>query len=197
MSTGGSLSNDGGRPAGAVAVFCGSRSGTRSRYLELARETGRELARRGLTLVYGGATVGLMGALADACLVAGGRVIGVIPQLLVEMELAHRGLTELHVVESMQERKALMAALADGFVVLPGAYGTLDEAFEMVTWRQLGLHAGPLVFVNAYGFFDGLVALMERAEEEGLLAPEHRRLAAFATDPAGALDLLEAELASR
>lgn len=195
MSTGGSLSNERDRAPRAVAVFCGSRAGTRSRYIELARQTGRELARRGITLVYGGATVGLMGALADACLVAGGRVVGGIPQLLVEMELAHRGLSELRIVASMQERKALMAELAEGFLVLPGAYGTLDEAFEMVTWRQLGLHAGPLVFVNADGFFDGLEAVLDRAVEEGLLTPANRRLAAFVGDPASALDVLEAELA--
>ncbi|MCL6644923.1 MAG: TIGR00730 family Rossman fold protein, partial [Dehalococcoidia bacterium] len=143
MSTGGPLSS---QPELTVAVFCGSSAGQRRQHLEAAREAGRELARLGVTVVYGGASVGLMGALADACLVAGGRVIGVIPRLLVDLELAHTGLTELHVVETMAERKALMAGLADGFLVLPGAYGTLDEAFEMVTWRQLGLHAGPLVF---------------------------------------------------
>ncbi|GIW18607.1 MAG: cytokinin riboside 5'-monophosphate phosphoribohydrolase [Tepidiforma sp.] len=187
MATGGSLSSGG---APAVAVFCGSRSGARRLYLQAARETGRLLAARGVTVVYGGATVGLMGALADACLAAGGRVVGVIPRLLVDLELAHSGVTELHVVETMAERKALMAGLAQGFLALPGAYGTLDEAFEMVTWRQLGLHAGPLVFANVGGYFDGLKAFLDRAEEDGLLSRENRGLAAFEPGVEGAVERL-------
>lgn len=125
-----------------------------------------------------------MGELADACLAAGGRVVGVIPSLLAELELAHPGLSELHVVGSMAERKALMAELAQGFLALPGGYGTLDEAFEMVTWRQLGLHPGPLVFVNADGFFDGLRAFLDRATADGLISARNRELAMFATDEA-------------
>lgn len=191
MPTGGSLSSGG---APAVAVFCGSRSGARRRYLEAAREAGRLLAARGVTVVYGGATVGLMGALADACLAAGGRVIGVIPRLLVDLELAHTGVTELHVVETMAERKALMAGLAQGFLALPGAYGTLDEAFEMVTWRQLGLHAGPLVFANVGGYFDGLRAFLDRAEEDGLLSRENRALAVFEPGVEAAVERLLAEM---
>jgi uncharacterized protein (TIGR00730 family) len=192
MSTGGSLSS---QPPRAVAVFCGSSAGQRRQHLEAAREAGRELARLGVTVVYGGASVGLMGALADACLVAGGRVVGVIPRLLVDLELAHTGLTELHVVETMAERKALMAGLADGFLVLPGAYGTLDEAFEMVTWRQLGLHAGPLVFANVGGYYDGLRQLLDRAREDGLLSAANRELAVFEPDVRIAIARLLAEMA--
>ncbi len=191
MSTGGSLNNSG---APAIAVFCGSRPGTRRRYVEAAREAGRLLAGRGTTVVYGGATVGLMGALADACLAAGGRVVGVIPRLLVDLELAHPGVTELHIVETMAERKALMAGLSQGFLVLPGAYGTLDEAFEMVTWRQLGLHAGPVVFANVGGYFDGLQVFLDRAEEDGLLSRENRDLAAFEPSVRGAVERLAASI---
>jgi uncharacterized protein (TIGR00730 family) len=188
-STGGSLSSE-----AAVAVFCGSAVGTRRRYVEAAREAGRELAARGVTVVYGGASIGLMGALADSCLVAGGRVIGVIPRLMVDLELAHTGLSELHVVETMQERKALMAALAGGFLVLPGGYGTLDEAFEMVTWRQLGLHGGPLVVANVAGYFDGLRVLLDRAAEDGLLSRANRGLVAFEGDVRAAIERLLAAM---
>jgi uncharacterized protein (TIGR00730 family) len=192
MSTGGSLSS--GRDGRAVAVFCGSNAGVRQRYLDAAREAGRELAARGVAVVYGGATIGLMGALADACLAAGGRVIGVIPRLLVDLELAHTGVTELHVVETMAERKALMASLAQGFLVLPGAYGTLDEAFEMVTWRQLGLHGGPLVFANIDGYFDGLAAFLDRAADDGLLSRRNRELVAFAPGVEPAISWLFREM---
>jgi uncharacterized protein (TIGR00730 family) len=192
MSTGGSLSS--GRDGRAVAVFCGSNAGVRQRYLDTAREAGRELAARGVEVVYGGATIGLMGALADACLAAGGRVIGVIPRLLVDLELAHTGVTELHVVETMAERKALMASLAQGFLVLPGAYGTLDEAFEMVTWRQLGLHGGPLVFANIDGYFDGLAAFLDRAADDGLLSRRNRELVAFAPGVEPAISWLFREM---
>jgi uncharacterized protein (TIGR00730 family) len=192
MSTGGSLSS--GRDERAVAVFCGSNAGVRQRYLDAAREAGRELAARGVAVVYGGATIGLMGALADACLAAGGRVIGVIPRLLVDLELAHTGVTELHVVETMAERKALMASLAQGFLVLPGAYGTLDEAFEMVTWRQLGLHGGPLVFANIDGYFDGLAAFLDRAADDGLLSRRNRELVAFAPGVEPAISWLFREM---
>lgn len=166
----------------AVAVFCGSSTGAKPRYVACARAVGRELARQRVTLVYGGAGIGLMGELADACLAAGGRVVGVIPALLAELELAHPGLSELHVVDSMAERKALMAELAQGFLALPGGYGTLDEAFEMVTWRQLGLHPGPLVFVNVDGYFDGLRAFLDRATADGLISARNRELARFAAD---------------
>jgi uncharacterized protein (TIGR00730 family) len=135
-----------------------------------------------------------MGALADACLAAGGRVIGVIPRLLVDLELAHTGVTELHVVETMAERKALMASLAQGFLVLPGAYGTLDEAFEMVTWRQLGLHGGPLVFANIDGYFDGLAAFLDRAADDGLLSRRNRELVAFAPGVEPAISWLFREM---
>lgn len=195
MWTGGSLSS--GDAELTVAVFCGSQAGIRRRYLDAAREAGRTLAERGVRVVYGGASVGSMGVLADACLAAGGRVIGVIPRFLVDLELAHAGVSELRVVETMAERKAVMASLAQGFMVLPGAYGTLDEAFEMVTWRQLGLHGGPLVFANVDGFFDGLERFLDRAAEDGLLSARNRALAVFEPGVGPAIERLLRELGVR
>jgi len=145
------------RPLRRLCVFTGSSAGVRPEYREAARDLGRLLAQRGIGLVYGGARVGLMGAVADAALEAGGVVIGVIPQGLVAKEIAHTGLTELRVVASMHERKAMMADLADGFVALPGGWGTLEEFFEVLTWAQLGLHAKPCGLLNVGGYFDGLL----------------------------------------
>jgi uncharacterized protein (TIGR00730 family) len=142
---------------------------------------GQTLARRGLGLVFGGGRVGLMGALADAVLQAGGETIGVIPQALLDKELAHPGLSELHVVETMHRRKALMADLADGFAALPGGFGTADELFEILTWAQLGLHAKPIGLLNVAGYFDPLLAWLDRGIEDGFIRPEHRRLL-FETD---------------
>jgi uncharacterized protein (TIGR00730 family) len=157
-------------------------------YADSARRFGECLAARGLGLVYGGGHVGLMGVLADAVLAGGGRVYGVIPRAMVEKELAHEGLTELHVVETMHQRKALMADLADGFAALPGGFGTADELFEILTWAQLGLHARPVGLLNVAGFFDPLLAWVERTVAEGFLRPQHRDRLLTA---AGAEELLE------
>jgi uncharacterized protein (TIGR00730 family) len=145
-------------------------------YAEQARALGRALAARGLELVFGGGHIGLMGVLADAVLEAGGRVVGVIPQALADRELAHDGLTQLHVVETMHQRKALMADLSDAFVALPGGYGTADELFEILTWAQLGMHARPIGLLNTAGFFDPLLAWVEHMLREGFLREQHRGL---------------------
>jgi len=157
-----------------ITVFCGSSGGARPAYAEAARSLGRDLAQRGIGLVYGGGCVGLMGELADAALAAGGEVVGVIPEALVAKEVAHRGLTELRVVPSMHVRKETMAALGDAFVALPGGLGTFEELFEILTWSQLGLHAKPCGLLDVDGYFDGLRALLERAQEEGFLGTTSR-----------------------
>jgi uncharacterized protein (TIGR00730 family) len=175
-----------------VCVFCGSSPGVRPAYLEAARGLGELLAARGVGLVYGGASVGLMGELADAVLAAGGEAIGVIPGRLVDRELAHAGLTELHVVETMHERKALMARLADAFVMLPGGAGTLDEFFEALTWRQLGLHSKPLALLDVDGFFGPFLALADHLVKEGFVRPEFRTLLLVERDPALLLERLRA-----
>jgi uncharacterized protein (TIGR00730 family) len=171
-----------------VCVFCGSSPGTDPVHIESARAVGRLLARRGVGLVFGGGHVGLMGALADAALEAGGEVTGVIPRALELRELAHRGLTRLHVVATMHERKAHMAQLSDAFLALPGGMGTLDELAEIVTWAQLGLHAKPVGLLDVKGYFAPLVAFFDRAERDGFLRPEHRRLLAVEPDPERMLD---------
>lgn len=171
-----------------VCVFCGSSPGNGERYLEAARRVGRSLARRRLGLVYGGGSVGLMGAVADAALEAGGEVIGVIPRALQLRELAHPGLTSLHVVASMHERKARMAELAHGFLALPGGMGTLEELAEILTWAQLGLHDRPCGLLEVDGYFRPLIAFFDRAQAEGFLRPEHRRLFVVDDDPEALLD---------
>jgi len=160
----------------AVCVFCGSSPGARPAYLEAAAALGRALAARGRTLVYGGSNVGLMKALADTALEGGGRVIGVIPQHLVAREVAHTGLTELRVVDSMHQRKQLMADLAEAFVLLPGGLGSLEEFFEVWTWGQLGLHAKPYGVLNVDGYFDPLLAFIDHAVAERFVRPAHRAL---------------------
>lgn len=175
-----------------VCVFCGSSPGKRAEYLEAARETGRTLAQRGIGLVYGGGSVGLMGAVADAALAAGGEVVGIIPRALQLRELAHPGLTSLHVVGSMHERKARMAELSDGFVALPGGMGTLEELAEILTWGQLGLHARPCGLLDVAGYYGPLIAFLDRAVEEGFIRPEHRRLLLVADAPGRLLDLFSA-----
>ena len=159
-----------------LCVFCGSRDGVRPEYPAAARALGEELARRGIGVVYGGGRLGLMGAVADAALAAGGTVIGVIPDALRTRELAHSGLTELHVVPSMHARKALMAELSDGFVALPGGYGTFEELLEIVTWAQLGIHAKPIGLLSVAGFFAPLRASWEHAAAEGFIMEEQRSL---------------------
>ncbi|HLY39456.1 MAG TPA: TIGR00730 family Rossman fold protein, partial [Candidatus Binatia bacterium] len=156
-----------------VCVFCGSNVGGRDVYAATARALGAALARAGIGLVYGGGSVGLMGLLADAVLAGGGEVIGVIPRALATREIAHHGLADLRIVESMHERKALMTELADAFVALPGGFGTLEELLEVVTWAQLGLHAKPIAVLNVAGYFDGLIALFEHAIAERFVHPGH------------------------
>jgi uncharacterized protein (TIGR00730 family) len=160
-----------------VCVYCGSNPGNRYEYVEAANSLGRECAGRGIEIVYGGGRRGLMGALADAALQAGGRVIGVMPQALVDMEVAHRGLSEMHIVTSMHERKALMAALSDAFVILPGAWGTLDELCEALTWAQLNIHHKPCAVWNVAGYYNSFLAFLSHAQREGFLkTKDHERL---------------------
>ncbi|RZQ62689.1 TIGR00730 family Rossman fold protein [Amycolatopsis suaedae] len=172
----------------AVCVFCGSAKGTGTHYAERAAAVGRLLAERELTLVYGGAHVGTMGVLADATLAAGGEVVGVIPRHLQDAEVAHTGLTKLHVVETMHERKAMMADLSDAFLALPGGAGTLEELFEVWTWAQLGLHGKPVGLVDTAGYFGQLVAFADHMVDEGFLRPQHREMLAVHPDPAVLLE---------
>ena len=175
---------------GRVCVFCGSSPGRSEGYTRVAEELGRELGRRGLTLVYGGGDVGLMGVLADAALAAGGEVIGVIPEALKDKEIAHLALTELRVTASMHERKAMMAELADGFVALPGGLGTFEELCEILTWAQLGYHAKPVVILDVEEFYEPLFSLFDRAVGEGFVRPQHRALANRACTVSEVFDLL-------
>lgn len=161
----------------SIAIFCGSSNGTDPAFLGAARAFGALLARERVALVYGGGHVGLMGALADAALGAGGRVVGVITRALWDREIGHRGLTELHVVETMHERKALMASLADAFVALPGGLGTLEEIFEVWTWGQLGIHKKPCGFLDVNGYYAPLLAFLDGAVARGLVRQEHRAMA--------------------
>jgi uncharacterized protein (TIGR00730 family) len=166
----------------SVCVYCGSSAGSDPIYLETAKDLARTFAARGLRIVYGGAHVGLMGAVADAALAAGGEVVGVIPQLLVDREVAHTSLTELHVVTSMHERKALMAELSDAFVALPGGIGTLEELIEVYTWSFLGIHDKPLAVLNTAGYYDGLGAFLDHATQQGFMRPEQRAKLVVAPD---------------
>ncbi|HEY6960340.1 MAG TPA: TIGR00730 family Rossman fold protein [Gaiellaceae bacterium] len=174
-----------------VCVFCGASSGRRAAYAEAASAFGAALARRGLGLVYGGGKVGLMGAVADAALAAGGEVVGVIPQELVDRELAHGGATELHVVGSLHERKALMAELSAAFVALPGGFGTLDELMEQLTWSQLGLHAKPVGLLDVEEYWRPLIALARHVTEEGFVREADLGQIAVAVEPDALLDRLE------
>ena len=158
----------------SVCVFCGSAPGVRASYSRAAEDLGRALAGRGITLVYGGGRLGLMGIVADAALKAGGRVIGVIPRMLIEREAAHSALTTQHVVDTMHERKTLMAEMSDGFVGLPGGMGTFDELVEIVTWAQLGLHAKPVVLANIEDYFNPMYAMLDYAVQEGFVTPLSR-----------------------
>jgi len=175
-----------------ICVFCGSNAGARSEYAEAARALATILAERKLGIVYGGGNVGLMGVLADAALARGGEVIGVIPQKLVDKEVAHRGVTKLLVVETMHERKALMNDLSDAFLALPGGFGTLDEFFEVLTWSQLGFHGKPCALLNVAGYYDGMLAMLDHAVTERFLRPAHRELVIADTDPLRLLQRLSA-----
>lgn len=166
-----------------ICVFCGSNLGISPVYKDAAVTLGRLLAARGIELVYGGGNIGLMGVLADAVLVSGGRVIGVIPESLMAKEVGHAGLTELHIVKSMHERKALMADLSDGFIAMPGGFGTFEEFCEIVTWSQLGIHSKPCGLLNVEGYYDPLLRLFDHAVREGFLREENRRLVLEDHDP--------------
>jgi uncharacterized protein (TIGR00730 family) len=175
----------------SLCVFCGSNFGVRLEYRQAANQLGRLLAQRRIRLVYGGGNVGLMGEVADACLEAGGEVTGVIPQGLVDREVAHRGLADLRIVQSMHERKALMAELAEAFVAMPGGLGTFEEFFEIATWSQLGIHRKACGFLNVAGYYDPLLAQADHAVAEGFLKPVHRSLLLSHATPEGILDLVE------
>jgi uncharacterized protein (TIGR00730 family) len=175
-----------------IAVFCGATLGADPAHADAARHLGRAIAARGLGLVTGGGHVGLMGVVADAALAAGGEVAGVIPRRLVERELAHTGLTELVVVESMAERKAAMVDLSSGFVALPGGLGTLDELAEVLTWAQLGLHAKPTGMLDVGGYWQPLLAWLDRSVREGYVTPAHRDAIVVSDDPDAILDAFAA-----
>ncbi len=174
-----------------LCVFCGSSPGRDPAHLAVAAELGTLLAKRRIGLVYGGASIGLMGALADAVQAAGGEVIGVIPHALVEWEVAHAGLADLRIVASMHERKALMAELSDGFIALPGGIGTLEELFEVWTWAQLGSHRKPCALLNVLGFYDRLLGFLDFVVEEAFLRPIHRNMLLVGETPEGLLGKME------
>ena len=180
-----------------VCVFCGSSPGAHPRYVQAARHLGQTLARRGLTLVYGGAKVGTMGQLAQAALDTGGHVIGVIPRALAEMEVAHTGLPDLRVVDSMHERKALMADLADAFIALPGGLGTIEEFFEVLCWAQLGLHTKPCGLLNVGGYYDRLTSFLDLCVEEQFVRATHRELILVEQDTDALLETIERYQAPR
>jgi len=175
-----------------LCVFCGSNAGQDPVYLATARSLGAALAENGIELVYGGASVGLMGAVADAALDKGGHVIGVMPQALVDKEIAHKGLSDLRVVGSMHERKALMAELADGFIALPGGLGTFEELFEVWTWAQLGYHRKPCALLNAAGFYDKLTDFLDDVVERGFVKPIHRAMLIVENEPATLIQAIRA-----
>ncbi|MFL5467077.1 MAG: TIGR00730 family Rossman fold protein [Gemmatimonadaceae bacterium] len=175
-----------------LAIFCGSNSGSRPEYVEGAKSLARLLSARGIGIVYGGSSVGLMAALADAMLDEMGDVIGVIPRMLVEREVANKTLTDLRIVDSMHARKAMMAELADGFVALPGGIGTLEEFFEIWTWGQLGMHEKPCGLLNIAGYFDPLLAFLDRAVEEKFVRDTHRAMVVVESDPRALLARFEA-----
>ncbi|MEM9692203.1 MAG: TIGR00730 family Rossman fold protein [Myxococcota bacterium] len=175
-----------------ICVYCGSSNQVDPRWFEVARSVGERLVSRGLAVVYGGGSVGLMGAVADAALAGGGEVYGVIPQKLFDLELGHPGLTELHVVETMHQRKQRMAELADAFIALPGGWGTLEEIFEVTTWTQLQYHDKPVGLLNAHGFYDGLIAFLDHVRDQRFIRLAHRRILADASE----LDLLLERLAT-
>ena len=171
-----------------ICVYCASNPGVRSDYADAARELANVLVDSGYELVYGGSSKGVMGFLADGVLARGGTVHGVIPELLLDKEVSHQGLTELHVVKTMHERKALMESLSDAFLALPGGFGTLEELVEILTWGQLHIHNKPVGVVNVAGFFDGLIAYLDHAVAEGLLPAESRRMMHCAQEPAALLE---------
>lgn len=179
-----------------LAVYCGSSPGADPAFAEAARATGEEMARRGIGLVYGGGRLGLMGIVADAVLDGGGEAYGVIPQALIDLEVAHSGLTEIHVVADMHERKAKMTELTDAFVALPGGIGTFDELFEAWTWNALGYHAKPFCLLNVTGFWDELLGFLDHVTASGFMSPARRAQLLVAQEIGAAIDMLDAALAS-
>ena len=175
-----------------LAVYCGSALPANIVYVEAAREVGRTLARRAIAVVYGGGRLGLMGAVADAALKAGGEVIGVIPEALVRAEVAHQGCTELHVVQTMHQRKALFTDLSDGFITLPGGVGTMDELWEAISWAQLGYHAKPVGLLNVAGFYDQLIAFNQHMIATGFIRPQHASILSHAETIEALLDKMAA-----
>ena len=173
-----------------VCIFCGSNDGDRPAYRETAIAAAQSLVRRGIGIVYGGGRVGLMGTIADAALAAGGEVIGIIPEMLADREVAHRHLSELHVVGSMHERKAMMAALSDAFITLPGGFGTLEEIFEVVTWRQLGYHEKPSGVLNVAGYYDSLISFCDEAVARGFVKASDRKNLIASDDVEALIDAL-------
>lgn len=167
----------------SICVYCGAASGNSPGYALAARELARVLVQRQINLIYGGGNIGLMGIIADEMLRLGGEVTGVIPQSLLALEVGHLTLTRLHVVKTMHERKAMMAALSDGFIAMPGGMGTLEELFEMLTWLQLGFHQKPVGVLNVDSFYDGLLAFLDHTVQQGFLKPQHRALLLTSTDP--------------
>lgn len=181
-------------PLRTLCVFCASAIGTRTAYREAAETLGEALAERSINLVYGGARVGLMGAVADAAMRHGGNVVGVIPHVLVDREVSNHGLTELHVVDTMHTRKALMAERADAFLILPGGYGTFEEMFEILTWQSIGLHTKPVCLLNVSGFYDGLLSFLNTCVAEGVLRPAARENLLVADAVDAALNLLSQQV---
>lgn len=173
-----------------ICIYCGSSPGKLPIYREAAEQLALELVSRNIGLVYGGASIGIMGVVADAVLAHGGKVIGVIPKVLVDKEVSHQHLTELKVVSSMHERKALMAELADGFIALPGGLGTLEELFEILTWAQLGLHQKPCALLNVNGYYDALIGFLDQAVVEQFVSPKHRGLLLVEQHPVSVIDRL-------
>jgi uncharacterized protein (TIGR00730 family) len=175
----------------SLCVYCGASNGHASVYANAARDLAQHLVDHNIQLVYGGGNIGLMGILANEVMRLGGEVTGVIPQLLMDMEVGHMMISRLHVVKDMHERKAMMAGLSDGFIAMPGGIGTLEELFEMLTWHQLGFHAKPVGLLNVNGFFDGLLAFLAHQENEGFLKPDHRALLLQSTDAANLIHQLQ------
>ncbi len=180
-----------------VGVFCGSSLGANPAYVAEAKALGEQVAAAGWGLVYGGTSIGLMGATADAVLAGGGEVIGVLPEALRDREIAHRGLSKLHLVGSMHERKALMASLADAFIALPGGYGTFDEFFEVVTWAQLRIHDKPCVLINTAGYYDPLLRFLDHCVQEEFVRPANRQLVQVAANAYEALHLIHSFTGNR
>lgn len=180
-----------------LCVYCGSSSGSSKVYLSAARELGKLLVQQEIGLVYGGSSLGIMGAIADTMLEGGGHVTGIIPNALHGKEIAHTGLTELHVVDSMHERKSLMAVLSDGFIAMPGGFGTLEEIIEVITWGQLGFHDKPCGLLNVAGYFDQLLAFLDHSQAQGFLHAEHRHMLLVADTPAGLFEQFAAYVPPR